>query len=63
MGSQNHPTAFGETVQQSEVHDSVVNHDFNPFSWMPNLPATLRHQLNWISINAAEAFSFQKTAN
>jgi hypothetical protein len=65
MGSQNRPTAFGETVQQSAVHDSVVNHDFNPFSRMPNLPAALRHQLNWISVNAAEcsAFSFQKTAN
>jgi hypothetical protein len=65
MGSQNHPTAFGEIVQQSEVHDSAVNHDFNPFSRMPNLPAALRHQLNWISVNAAECsvFSFQKTAN
>jgi hypothetical protein len=52
MGSQNRPTAVGETVQQSAVHDSVVNHDFNPFSRMPNLPAALRYQLNWISVNA-----------
>jgi hypothetical protein len=65
MGSQNHPTAFDEVMQQSEVHDSAVNHDFNPYSRMPNLPAALHHQLNWILVNATEcsAFSFQKTAN
>ena len=54
MGSQNRPTAFGETVQQSAVHDSAVNHDFNTYSRMPNITAALRHQLNCISVNAAE---------